>query len=275
MTTLGIFIAMTFSAPAAHAYVPPSFYLMRMLGRKHANFDDGRFRDKLTFYKKTGEIARVLTETLVFPDAEHATVKLLDQAGNEVATHTRKLLGTHAADTDRPVLYDLIFIKDAANIYEHFRALGLPLKTESALYSDKEGSMPYKPESTVALERYDNRIAVVIGDRSKKSDAYGNTALWIEKESFLPLRAIFPTAPEMGMASEPLEFRLSGFGVFKNFLYPRIVQVFRGGVLWAKIETQEVRALGTSTRSEDEGRKKEEPDGDLKEFIETYFKWIR
>ncbi|MBI3556802.1 MAG: hypothetical protein HY074_11105 [Deltaproteobacteria bacterium] len=275
MTALGLFIAMAFSAPVARAYVPPSFFMMRMLGRKHANFDDGRFRNKLTFYKKNGEIAFVLTESLVLSDAEHASIKLINSAGNEVASHTRKLLGTRPGDTDRPVPYDLIFIKDGANIYEHFHALGLPLKTEGALYSEKEGAMPYKPESGVALERYDNRIAVVIGDRTKKLDAYASTALWIEKESYLPMRAVFPTAPEMGMASEALEFRFSAYGVYKNFLYPRNVQVLRGGLLWAKIETQDLRPFGSAGKGEDEGRKKEEPDGDLREFIETYFKWIR
>ena len=273
MTVLGFLIAMSFQAPTAQAYVPPSFFLMRMLGRKHANFDDGRFRNKLTFFKKNGEIAHVLTEQLVLSDAEHASVKLIDQTGNEIASHNRKLLGSRPGDTDRPVLYDLIYVKDGANIYEHFRALGLPLKTESALYSDKEGSNPYKPEAAVALERFDNRIAVVIGDRAKKSDTYNSSSLWIEKESYLPMRAIFPTAPEMGMASEPLEFRLSGYGVYKNFLYPRVVQVLRGGVLWARIDTQDVRALGSAAG--DEPKHKEEADGDLKEFIETYFKWIR
>src|SRR5262249_9623149 len=142
----------------------------------------------------------------------------------------------------RPVLYDLLFVKDGTNVYDHFKALGLPLRTEADLYSEKEGTMPYKPESNVLFTRYENRVAVVVGEEGQKPDPGSRaTSLWVEKDSFLPLRAVFPSAPESGMASEPLEFRFASFQPYKNFLYPRVTQIIRNGALWVKTETLDVR----------------------------------
>ena len=259
--------------PVAQAYVPPSYYVIRMLARKHAGFEDARFRSKLTFYKKNNEVAYTLGETLVIPDTERALVRITDSSGNELARHARKLVSSHASDLERPVTYDLFFLKDGANVFEHFKQLGLPLKTEAALYSEKEGNLPYKPEATVALDRLDNKIAVVIGERAKKSDSAPGPSLWVEKDSFLPVKAIFPTSPEAGMASEPLEYRMSSFSMYKSFLYPRVVQIFRGGQLWAKIETQDVKSAGSFNVAD--APSKIEPDGDLRDFVETYLKWVR
>lgn len=269
----GLCVALVLSITSAHAYVPPSFFVIRTLARKHTSLEDAKFRSKVTFFKKGGEVAHILTESLVITSAEHAVVRIVDPSGNELASHTRKLVSGRAGDLDRPVPYDLLFIKDGGNIYEHLRALGLPLKTEGALYSDKEGSMPYKPEPYVSLERFENKVAVVVGEHPKRSDAPpAGTSLWVEKDSFLPLRAIFPSSPESGMASEPLDFRMSSYTMFKSFLYPRTLAVYRGGALWAKIETQDVRASGGSP---EENRPKADPDSDIKEYLDVYLKWIR
>jgi hypothetical protein len=179
---------------------------------------------------------------------------------------------------DRPVLYDLLFVKDGASVFEHFRALGLPLKSETDLYAEKEGSMPYKPEATTAYARLENRVAVLVADGAPKVAGY-EPQLWVEKDSYLPLKAVLPTAPESGSAAEPLEFRFSAYQIHgstrdgKSFLYPRVTQVHRDGWLWLAIETQEVKTgVGGSLES---ARGRPEIDNDAKDFAETYFKWIR
>lgn len=259
-------------ASPAQAYVPPSFFVVRMLAHKHATLDEGQFKSRLTFYRRSGEPSITLNEILTIPDPEHAVVRITDSSGNEVARQTRRLLGDKTARLlDRPVTYDLLYIRDGSNIFEHLKMLGLPLKTETDLYTEKEGALPYKPETAVALERYEGRVAVVVGDRSKKSDA--NASLWVEKDSFLPMRAFFPSAPESGMASEPLELRLSGYTMYKAFLYPRIVQIYRNGALWAKIETVEGKAAANVPF--EEAAAKVDAGGEVKDNVDAYLRWIR
>lgn len=259
------------SIATAHAYVPPSFFVIRTLAKKHAALESGRFKSKVTFFKSNGDAIGSVNETMVFNEADRVTVRATDSSGNELRTQSRKLVAGRGADLERPVVYDLFYVKDGASIFEHFKALGLPLKAEGALYAEKEGNMPYKPEAAVALERFQNTIAVVIGSKSKEPQG---ASLWVEKDSFLPLRATLPTPPQAGSTSEPLDIRASNYQVQKSFLYPRVLQIFRDGALWAKIETQEVQ-LDSSAASLEQAPGKDEADGDLKEQLDSYFKWVR
>ena len=258
----------------AHAYIPPSFFVVRAMTRKHAVVEEGRLKHKVSLYKGDNELVRSFNETLVLTDQHNAFVRLSDETGKEVATHSRNLTGNRTQEAARPVTYDLLLMSDGASVFNHFRHLGLPLKTEADLYAEKEGALPYKPESYVSLARYESRVAVVVADSEKKSPTDVRTPqLWVEKDSFLPLRAVFPSAPEAGIASEPLEFKFSGYQTYKGLLYPRVTQILRRGKLWVKIETQDVQ-LGAGIKP-DAAPAKAELDGDVKEFTEMYFKWVR
>lgn len=258
---------------SAHAYIPPSFFVIRSIAKKHAVVEEGRFRHKVTFYKSNGDVLKTLSETVLMTDSDNAIVQLSDENGNPVATRTRKLVGTRTDEINRPVTYDLLLMKDGANIFSHLRQLGLPLKTEGDLYAEKEGALPYKPESTVALVRYDRRLAIVVSDSETKSASDVKTPqLWVEKDSFLPLRAVFPSAPEAGVSSEPLEFKFSGYQVYKGLLYPRVMQIYRRGELWVKAETQEVQL---TAGSRPEIKNNADIDGNVKDALEMYFKWVR
>ena len=236
-----ILIACLALLQTAQAYVPPSFFIIRMLGHKHANIENGRFRSKVTFYRKGGDPVTTVSETLLLNDSDRASIRLTDASGNELATTNRKLLGGRSNDLDRPVPYDLLFVHDGTSIYEHLKTLGLPLRTESALYAEKEGTLPYKPEEAVTLQRMEHGTAVVVGNIKPDMKNDQSTSLWVEKESYLPLRAVFPSSPESGMASEALDFRMSGYQAYRNFLYPKTMQIYRNGALWAKVEVQDVR----------------------------------
>src|SRR5689334_20257707 len=76
----------------AQAYVPPSFFVVRMLGRKHANIESGKFRSRVTFYKKNGDALPALQETLTFQAPDRMITRLYDPAGHEVAAHSRRLI---------------------------------------------------------------------------------------------------------------------------------------------------------------------------------------
>jgi hypothetical protein len=222
-------------------------------------------------YKKNGDAWRTFTETMSLSGGERAQIRLSDDAGNELTTRSRKLM----SDTiERPVAYDLLFVHEPNSIFDHFKALGLPLKPEADLYAEKEGTLPYKPENTVVYARYENRYAVVVGENAQRPENQNKTvSLWVEKDSFLPLRAVFPTSPQAGMASEALDFRFSNYQVHRNFLYPRTMLVYRNGTQWLKIDTVDVKpGMGGSL---EEAKTKVELDGDTREFVENYFKWVR
>jgi hypothetical protein len=249
-------LAILLFTAVAQAYVPPSFYIFTALSHKHASIDDVSIRHKITLYRKSGETQEVFSDSVGVNSPDHVSVRVYDKLGAEIATLGRTLISSKSSESTRPITYDLLYLKDANSSFEHFKALGLPLKSEVELYSEKEGALPYKPESYISFKRYENRVAEVIASADSPQ-------LWIEKDSFLPLRAVL----------SPMEFRFSGYQVHKNFLYPRVVDVYRYGQLWARIETLEAKpGAGTSL---DGSRVQSGLDGDVKDFLEIYLKWVR
>lgn len=256
---------------AAFAYVPPSFFLVRMLARKHVNIDSGTFKSKVTLYKRNGEILASLTESMSLTNSESANIKLYDMNGMEIARRTRKLSASKSGEVSRPLTYDLTLSKDGTSIFDHLKALGLPVKTEAALYSEKDGTLPYKPEVAISLSRLDRTTAIVLGDKAAKADS---ASIWFEKDSYLPLRAFIPAQGDPGSVSDQIEYRLTGYQPHQNFLYPKVIQVVRNpGAVFAKIETIEFKP-GSIKHTEESGHK-EDIDSDLKEAVENYFKWVR
>ncbi len=206
----------------------------------------------------------------------------------------------------------MLFIKEGSSIYDHLKELGLPLKTEKELYDTrlasqeevsekpihkknnltkdaekelKDISAPntvYMPESGIALVRNENQIAVVLGvptdetkdilmvDRLKTWDK--TMQLWVEKDSLLPIKAVLPPSSTTG--SDWIEYRMAQYQVFKNFLYPRTIQVFKNNLLWLKIETLEIQS-NTKDISPLKMPPLSETDSETREFLEQYFKFVR
>src|SRR3989338_4151539 len=124
------------------------------------------------------------------------------------------------------------------------------------------------------MSRFENRVVIVIG-QSPETLAKG-MQLWVEKDSLLPLRAVLAAREATG--NEAIEYRMSGYQVYKNTLYPRTLQIFRNGVLWARVETQDVKLEAKESALESaaaQAKSKGEPDSSARNFLDDYFKYVR
>ncbi len=262
-----IFLTCVFFSVAAEAYTYPSFYLIRSLAKKHAPFEGGRVRSKVSFFNAEGEFIRSVTETVVIPDSQRAVIRLTNESGAEIALRSRKIpaLSARNKEQDWPLTYDLLFVRDGATIFEHFKSLGFLLKTERELYWEKDGYGPYRPEKNIYFDRLDGRPALVLGAEGPASGA-DQHQLWLEKDTLLPLR--------FWLSDSKIEYRFSReYPLFKNFLYPRTISVLRNGILWAKIETLEV-SPGLTAELEP-ARDRAEPSAEIREAMAQYFRWVR
>lgn len=255
------------SATAA-AYVPPSFHVLKNLARKHVQLESGVFRHTVSFFRKNGEIAKSVNETLILRESGLVTVRVLDEAGTEIARHDRRIHGSKGTEVGRPVSYDLLFVRGAESLETHLKSLGLPVRPEA------EMPLPYVSEPETIMSRFENRVAIVIG-QSPETLAKG-MQLWVEKDSLLPLRAVLAAREATG--NEALEYRLSGYQVYKSALYPRTLRIFRNEVLWARVETQDVKldVKGAALESAAAPAKSSgEPDSSTRNFLDDYFKYVR
>lgn len=249
------------------AYVPPSFHILKNLARKHAQLEGGIFRHKVSFFQKSGEVAKSVNETLVLRESGLVTVRIADEGGNEIARHDRRIHGLKGTESDLPVTYDLLFARGAESLEARLKSLGLPVRAEA------ETPTPYVSEPEIVMSRFENRVAVVIG-QSPEALANG-MQLWVEKDSLLPLRAVLAGKSVTG--GDALEYRLSGYQVYRNSLYPRTLRVFRNGVPWARVETLDVKfdARAALDNAAAPARSKGEPDALARDFLDDYFKYVR
>lgn len=257
---LGLFVAAT-----AFGYAYPTFFVIRSLAKKHAGFDTGKVRSKVHFYHPDGELLRTFNETLYFTEGQRVYIRLSNETGGEVALRSRRFASAADREQDWPISYDLLFLRDKEVIYDHFKALGFPLKTEKELYWDKDGYGPYRTEPNMYFSRFENRAALVMSseDASKRESVI---QAWFDKDSLLPFRFLLPDAK--------VEYRFGReYPLHKNFLYPRSFQVFRNGVLWVKVETLDV-AVGGAVEL-DTAREKAEVSSELRDSIGQYFRWVR
>lgn len=300
--TLTIFFTAIFLfvfAPSSSAYVPPSFYILKNLAKKHEKTDSVIFKSKVTFLRKSGEISKTLNETFYFSSKGIAYSQFTDDQQNVIklpdggTKFSRRWGGNKDLESKRPIFYDLLYVKDFNSIFNHFKELGMSLKTEAELYStrkplpektpepkvkkevltdEKENKetiniqIPnvYESEPYIYLSRFENKMAFVVGNSDPQIQGL---QMWVEKDSLFPLRTIL----------SPYEFRTSGYQLFKNILFPRNIQILKDGTLWAKLEVSEIKEAIADNQVNTFFNSKQvlSPDGETEDHLELFFKIVR
>ena len=150
----------------------------------------------------------------------------------------------------------------------------IPVRTEAELRAFPGEGERRKAERTY-LRRWEGRHAWVIGDPDPSRNA---PQLWIEKDSFFPVRVVLP--PEAAVAGAPTELKLSGFKFAPGFQYPGRIDVEEEAkpVLRAELERLDIVTQNREL-------KREAPDGftergqsassGVRELIERYYRVLR
>lgn len=261
----------------AQAYVPPSFFIAHSLSKKHADIVSGQFKHRISFYRSNGEESKSVTENLILSSNGEFQSTIYD--GSNVIFEQKGKPSSPA--------YNLLFNRDSSGIFDHLKSLELPMKTEKELYAKADATIEgtaqpitdpsetelqqltkktptaYLPEPKIGMVRYENRVAVVLG--------LGNPSqLWLEKDSLIPLKLLLPAA--IAKMGDDIEYRFSGFMLYRSVLYPRTMQIFKAGKLWVKSETSEVNIGSISPVKSTEA---DSPGGDLKRNLEDFYKLAR
>lgn len=86
-----------------------------------------------------------------------------------------------------------------------------------------------------SLGRFDGTVAYVIGARYPELQSI---QIWIDKESFLPIRWIIPSA--LGDTDSRMEIRYRDWGLVNGVRYPRLIEFYSGDRQVCILETQTV-----------------------------------
>jgi hypothetical protein len=86
------------------------------------------------------------------------------------------------------------------------------------------------------LNRWKGTVAWVLGRKVAQDTREFTPQLWVEKDSFHPLRMVFPAGRE-----DIVDVRFEGPRLYRGFAYPRAVSVYgRDGSSWLRDEAIDV-----------------------------------
>ncbi len=211
------------TAAPAFAYVPPSQYVLKKIAAKRADLKTARVRS-----------------TVVAWDGERPTLtRFREVVSYNAATRTFRSVAFHDVDNVELFVKEvkgnalnplqlLLFETQLKNLVDGMKAAKLPIRAEDELA--RMATEEERREAEVSsFARMGGAFAWVIGRKDK-----WDPQLWVEKDSFLPLRLIWNS--EDGLA----DIRFDKYRFSREVPYPRIVTgANKGGSPWMQAELTE------------------------------------
>lgn len=222
-------LPLSFSVPAL-AYVPPSAFIVQGIAKKHAGIKGARVKTVVTAMEgESPGSARFKTVTHFNPATGVLRAYALDDSGQKLYAVERRSDSATAADA-------LLFWPNAKSLALALKAKGVPIRTEEELAKTQDAD-ERRANEELALARWNGKVAWVIGkDGGGRGDRAGKPQLWVEKDAFIPLRLIAPTAGDSSLAILELE----GTRLHHEFPFPRAITLVRGKTPVLRDETQDV-----------------------------------
>lgn len=256
-------VAMT-SGTAANAFIPPSQYLVKRVAERKKDLKSVRVASTVVALedgKPTSVHFKEVTE-FEYPNGNLVS-RAYDDDGNLLFV-TRRVLGpaypppeeekpdetpppgmiapepTSSPEDENSVNISAIpvadFILFNANVDTVTLALlkrGVPVKVEEELLALETESQRRAVEPT-HIKRYGEKVAWVVGD----AGSGGTPQLWVEKDSFIPMKLQWnPTVPDVS-GTPVLEFE--GFRYFRSFPYPAQITYASNGTSRLRAEMTRV-----------------------------------
>jgi hypothetical protein len=253
------------TVPAAQAYVPPSQYILKKIAARRSDLKTARVRS-----------------TVVAWESERPTLtKFREVVSYNVATRTFRSTAFH--DVDNVELYVkevksgamnplqlLLFEPQLKILTDGLKQAKLPIRSEEEL--QKMANEEDRREAEISsFARISSAFAWVIGRKDR-----WDPQLWVEKDSFLPLRLIWNSSD--GLA----DVRFDKFRFSREVPYPRVITgANKGGTAWMQAELTELTINGdlpelkkpaTVMGFTDAGRS---ASGPVRDLIQRYYETLR
>ncbi len=210
-----------FLAQSAFAYIPPSRFIAKMIARKHDGIKGIKIRTQVMSFEDGKPTSTRFDEVTVLDYETHVLKSwVYDSGGTEIYEVEKR--GNSFTPTDA-----LLLDSRASEVVRVLKDNGIPMLNEEEILASKD-----EPEWVSRWEAEGNlKIAWVIGMKK-------GPELWVEKDTFLPLRLLIDQ-----------DIRFSDYRFHKEFPYPDTIKLFKavstkgnGSILYPAFEakTEEV-----------------------------------
>lgn len=229
----------------ALAYVPPSSFLIKTIASRRAAPKGVRARTVVTGIEADQPTSAYFkVTTIVLASKRILRSFALDDSGQQLYVHERKLGDESGELSPGAVSAEILFDSDPERVTEVLRRAGVPVTRPvppAPAVSPTPGARPAATPTaetsqaeTMFLSRWKKTVAWVIGPRRDFQ-----SQLWIEKDTFLPVRWIWN-------GSDAHELQFESYRFTSEFPYPRATQYVEGGKVVFKEELTDVSVNPTA-----------------------------
>ncbi len=214
------FIGIAWSS-AAFGYVPPSQFILKKWLEKHAGVQGVKVRSVVTSIENNQPNGVHFKDTTWF---DPSTMTLRSVATDD---RDRKLYRKEGSRESASLVAKILMSSELGDVTRLLRGRGIPVQSQEELLKLRTEVERRKAESE-DLMRWNGTLSWVIGGR-----------LWMEKDTFFPLRLIDSSAG----GGEENDFRFEGVHSYREFPFPKTSKLIKNGV-W--ILSSEVIELSSS-----------------------------
>jgi hypothetical protein len=199
----------------AWAYIPASQFIVKSISSKRAG--NKAFRVRTTVYEMEGQRtgSTSFKQVTIF-DLNTRTMRsrAYDMNGKELYAMERRFQESASVVGGMPVA-SLLLDPSVDSVSRVLRSAGIPVRVEAEL-ADMKDEEERRASEVTSLGRLGSTVAWVIGPGKKD---LGWPQLWIEKDTFQPLRMIERTD------EGTMDIRFAEFRYFKEIPFPRVITV--------------------------------------------------
>ncbi|MFZ9594469.1 MAG: hypothetical protein ACO3A2_00120 [Bdellovibrionia bacterium] len=251
---------------SAWAYLPPSQYLVKNWVKQHAGAKTIRLKTKITGLREDGSPSAVHFSAWTLYSTESKKLKswAVTDSGSELYAVEKDV-----SHLSLPTV--LFFESDLKLVMQALADKQIPVRSESTLLEFKTEEERQAAEQEF-LARWNGGFAWVIGNQESREEE--SPQLWIQKDSFLPVRLRFED-----QAFEDVQ--ISGYQLVRDFIYPRSLTLkskYSGASLLEEVQEIKVNldaaALKKNLKPGFSDLGQAQP-GELKKLIQTYYQVLR
>ncbi len=265
---------------AAWAFIPPSQFIIKGMTAKRSGLKSARIQAVVYRLDAAGKPTEHRFKETTSYDAATRVLRSIatDDSGRELYRLERKLQSTAANHPMGEKVDELLLALYPEGLTGSLVRLGLPIRSDADLMTLKNEEERRQAEGTQLL-RWKSTFAWVIGRPSARNPERPVSQLWVEKDSFLPLRLILPSSANS--SGGKLEWSFESYRYFREIPFPRQVTWLQEDRPRIRVETQDVQVNGPLpelkvpefvTGFTEAGN---EASSGVRDLIQSHYEWIR
>ncbi len=262
--------ALVFAAPAS-AYVPPSQYVVKKMVARHSGFKGLKIRS-LVVGLNGKDPSGVQFQQITTVDLGKRVLRsrAFDDTGKELYVVERSL----RVDAPHPVVDTLMFETRMDFMSQALKSAGLPIRSDSELAAMADEEERRKAESAW-IERVGTAMVWVYSEERK---APSKPQLWIEKDTFLPLRLVSKREGDLA------DIRFESYRFYREFPYPRQITLALGTDIGDRVLRDDLQELVVNPELAAEFKQRVQPgytelgnsaSSAVRDLITKYYQFLR